>query len=69
MVKYVSESSQGFTHGGRRFWPCVEGDVYGNTGDANVYVYVWFIDSSHTVLEPGQVIANFVTTKKAPVRT
>ena len=24
---------------------------------------------SHTVLEPGQVIANFVTTKKAPVRT
>ena len=28
----------------------------------------WFIDSSHTVLETGQVIANFVTTKKAPVR-
>ena len=46
------------------FGPAQRGDVYGNTGDANVYVYVWFIDSSHTVLEPGQVIANFVTTKK-----
>ena len=51
------------------FGPAQRGDVYGNTRDANVYVYVWFIDSSHTVLEPGQVIANFVTTKKAPVRT
>ena len=28
--------------------------------NANVYVYVWFIDSSHTVLTPGQVIADFV---------
>ena len=60
MVKYVSESSQGFIHGGRRFWPCVRGDVYGNTRDANVYVYVWFIDSSHHVLETGQVIADFI---------
>ena len=62
MVKYVSESSQGSIHGGWRFWPCVEGDAYGNTRDANVYVYVWFIDSSHTVLETGQVIANFFIT-------
>ena len=62
MVKYVSESSQGSIHGGRRFWPCVRGDEYGNTRNANVYVYVWFIDSSHTVLETGQVIANFVIT-------
>ena len=41
---------------------CKGGDVYGNTRDANVYVYVWFIDSSHHVLEAGQVIANFVVT-------
>ena len=25
VVKYVLESSQGSIHGGRRFWPCVEG--------------------------------------------
>ena len=44
------------------FGPALRGDEYGNTRDANVYVYVWFIDSSHTVLETGQVIANFVIT-------
>ena len=42
------------------FDPALGGDEYGNTRYANVYVYVWFIDSSHTVLTPGQVIADFV---------
>ena len=58
MVKYVSRAVSAFGRGGRRFCPCVRGDVYGNTRDANVYVYVWFIDSSHHVLETGQVTAD-----------
>ena len=62
VVKYVSRAASAFGRGGRRFWPCVRGDVYGNARDANVYVYVWFIDSSHTVRETGQVTANFVIT-------
>jgi len=64
MVNCISESSQHFwVYGGWMGLTLRRGDEYGNTRNADVYVYIRVVDSGYSDLETGQVIADFLTKK------